>query len=142
MNFDEAFSKLTCPHAPSCKDTIPESVIEGCSRDNCLTLKLQCPTCNASDHLIFDVDGSLDRSDHLGVNVGDEFEIVGDLPGTRFQLGQRGRITAISDNPLYEHEKVVVGVVTNIEGGQPYDHHIINIGSFEKHRDVFEFEGE
>lgn len=116
--FEEAYDRLSCPHASSCNYYQESWSVTGSPSKNKLVVEVECRNCNNRDHLQFDVN-SLSRS--VGVTeVGETFDVTGYISEAQASEGDTITVRAIADNPLYESENVNISIVRNLGGDSLY----------------------
>lgn len=129
MDFNTAKDKLSCPHRESCGEPYPVLDISEATRENLLRLNIQCQTCNGKDHLMFDVN-NFDRSNKLPqLDPGDKF-VVKSEDSHILNKGDTCMVTSIAQNPLYDNENLVVGVITQVDSSPLYSGHLFEYNNF------------
>lgn len=127
--FEEAYDRLSCPHASSCNYYQESWSVTGTPAKNKLVVEVECRNCHMGDHLQFNV-GSFSRS--LGITkVGETFEVTEYISEVQASEGDTVTVRAIADNPLYESENVNISIVRNLESDSLYQVAFVSPKRFE-----------
>lgn len=130
-DFETTKNRLSCPHTDSCRMRDENWTITASTRENTLSVDVECFSCPGQDHQVFSVE-SFDRSTQTKFEVGETFTLETDITQPRkITAGSRGKITAIADNPLYADEKCIVGVIFELDQNPPYPGRVYDLKTFQ-----------
>lgn len=123
FSFEEVSERLECPHI-DCDYHEVVTEVSGTYVEGKLTLERSCRNCQGRDHLMFDL-GEY-RKEIEEVSVGDEYEVNDRLMFCRASSGDRLRVTAVAENPMYadsplsSNPRIIISFVRNPEEDSPY----------------------
>jgi hypothetical protein len=128
---DEAKERLSCPHPPDCSyhDEVWDDAAS--SRLNAQALTVECQTCHAENHLLYEIDG-LDAESQTRFTVETPFEWIESAPFVRFQSGgETGCITALTSDPSPYIDTLWVGLRWEIPNSKNVGAERVSLERFE-----------